>query len=241
MFVRCPGCQTTYRLGAERVPAAGLRMRCPGCGNVFRVRDPGTQPAPAPPSSGVARPTPAGTQPVPTPPAMPVPRLAPEAIAPVLGLERDDRRPPRPGTPARTPPAPRPATPMAPRPAPWHAERTLDLGSSTAAPPRLETPPFQPGMTATPTPPAPAAGDVLQGAQERARRLARALVSDILVYNQDTRDRALLEGNLASALGGEVNRAWDVYKSKVDPQVLRTTSFFKDALNEILAGGQRLF
>jgi predicted Zn finger-like uncharacterized protein len=76
---------------------------------------------------------------------------------------------------------------------------------------------------------------------ERALRLARVLVSDILVYNQEARDRALREGNLASALGGEINRAWEMYKSKVDAHVLHSTSFFKDALNEILANGQRLF
>jgi len=76
---------------------------------------------------------------------------------------------------------------------------------------------------------------------QRAERLARVLVSDILVYNQDVRDRALREGNLASALGAEINRAWELYKTKVDSQVLLSTSYFKDALNEILSNGQKLF
>jgi hypothetical protein len=83
--------------------------------------------------------------------------------------------------------------------------------------------------------------DARTQAQERARRLARALVSDILVYNQETRDRALEEGNLASALGAEVNKAWELYKTKVDPRVLRTTNYFREALNEILADGQEMF
>jgi hypothetical protein len=87
----------------------------------------------------------------------------------------------------------------------------------------------------------PAATEAIRRAHERARRLARALVSDILVYNQEQRDQALGEGNLASALGAEVNKAWELYKGKVEPQVLRTTSYFKDALNDILADGQKVF
>jgi len=70
---------------------------------------------------------------------------------------------------------------------------------------------------------------------------ASALVSDILVYNQERRDRSLRQGNLASALGAEVHKAWELYKAKVDPGVLQSTSYFKDALNEILAAGQQVF
>jgi hypothetical protein len=76
---------------------------------------------------------------------------------------------------------------------------------------------------------------------ERARRLARVLVSDILVYNQPARDRALREGNLISALGTEVDKAWALYKAKVDRGVADSTTYFKDALNEILANGQKVY
>ena len=72
-------------------------------------------------------------------------------------------------------------------------------------------------------------------------RLARVLVSDILVYNQEARDRALREGRLVSALGGEINKAWELYKSKVGPEVASSTTYFKDALNEILAEGEKIF
>jgi hypothetical protein len=76
---------------------------------------------------------------------------------------------------------------------------------------------------------------------DRARRLARVLVSDILVYNQPARDRALHEGSLASALAPEISKAWDLYKTKVGPEVAGSTPYFKDALNEILAGGETVF
>ncbi len=270
MFVRCPGCQAAYRLEAEQIPAAGLRVRCPGCGNVFRVR--GVESAPlvalATPAPGVERPTnsparrtrPAAPQSTEAPPAgMAQPQSS--ASASPLDLERDDRRPPRVAPPPRLPtqrvtPRPVPGVfgpPSTPTPIPrrpqWQGERTLELGStgSTSAPPRLETAPFKPGLPPISPAPRPHSGSEVAtptapaAAHERARRLARALVSDILVYNQSARDRALQQGNLASALGGEVNKAWDMYKAKVDADVLRSTSYFKDALNDILADGQIVF
>ena len=76
---------------------------------------------------------------------------------------------------------------------------------------------------------------------QRARRLARVLVSDIMVYNQESRDKALAEGNLVSMLAGEVSKAWELYKSKVDAVVLEGSDYFKDALNEILADGRKVY
>jgi hypothetical protein len=76
---------------------------------------------------------------------------------------------------------------------------------------------------------------------ERARRLARVLISDILVYNQAALDRARGEGNLATALGAEIGKAWELYKSKVSSEVAASTTYFKDALNEILGEGEKIF
>jgi predicted Zn finger-like uncharacterized protein len=77
--------------------------------------------------------------------------------------------------------------------------------------------------------------------QDRARRLARVLVSDILCYNQDKRDQALVDGNLMTALGDEIKKSWELYKEKVGPEVAKSTDYFKEALNEILADGQKVF
>ena len=76
---------------------------------------------------------------------------------------------------------------------------------------------------------------------DRARRLARVLVSDILCYNQDKRDQALVDGNLMTALGDEIKKSWELYKEKVGPEVAKSTDYFKEALNEILADGQKVF
>jgi len=76
---------------------------------------------------------------------------------------------------------------------------------------------------------------------DRARRLARVLVSDILCYHQEKRDQALLDGNLMTALGDEIKKSWELYKQKVGPELANSTDYFKQALNEILADGQKLF
>ena len=75
----------------------------------------------------------------------------------------------------------------------------------------------------------------------RAKRLALVLVSDILCYNQDRRDQALIDGNLMAALGDEIKKSWELYKEKVGPEIAKSTNYFKDALNEILADGQKVF
>ena len=214
MVVRCPACTTAYRMEAARIPAAGVRVRCPRCGHVFRVRT-----------------------------ANPVPAPAGDVLA---GIERDDRTPRH----LRSEPQPRralevPETSLPSRSS-WNQERTLDLEGSKPTkgpPPRLETAPFRPAdvevpATALAPQPSPAA---TTGRDERARRLARVLVSDILVYNQGARDRALGEGNLAVALAAEITKAWDLYKSKVGAETASGSTYFKDALNEILADGTKVF
>lgn len=80
-----------------------------------------------------------------------------------------------------------------------------------------------------------------RGPDARARRLARVLVSDILCYHREKRDRALLEGNLMAVLGDEIKKSWELYKQKVGSELAGSTNYFKEALNEILADGQNLF
>ena len=216
MVVRCPACAAAYKMDAGRIPATGVRVRCPRCGHVFRVRTPD-----------------------------PVRVPASEVLA---GIERDDRTPPRlrvDAPPPRRTPEVQESPPPPARPA-WNQERTLDLEGSKPAKgpaPRLETAPFRPGEAAIPataiaSQPLPTTTTTQD---ERARRLARVLVSDILVYNQAARDRALGEGNLAVAMAAEINKAWDLYKSKVGAETASGTTFFKDALNEILADGTKVF
>lgn len=80
-----------------------------------------------------------------------------------------------------------------------------------------------------------------RGKEDRAKRLARVLVSDILCYNQEKRDQAIKDGNLMTVLGEEIKKSWELYKEQVGPEVASSTNYFKEALNEILADGQEVF
>jgi len=75
----------------------------------------------------------------------------------------------------------------------------------------------------------------------RARRLARALVSDIVVYNPDRRERSVRLGTVRQEFREEIRKSWEEYVAHVGSQVARDTTYFRDALNELLAGGNRLF
>jgi hypothetical protein len=90
---------------------------------------------------------------------------------------------------------------------------------------------------------APKAGNpfLAQDPRQKARRLARALVSDMIVYQPDKRQKALKDGNLKQAFEEEIKKSWEEYLQQVGDDLAKTTPFFTDALNEILAGGQKVF
>jgi hypothetical protein len=75
----------------------------------------------------------------------------------------------------------------------------------------------------------------------RARRLARALVSDLVVYHPDKRQRGLAEGTLKELFAEEIRKSWEEYSEQIGEDVARSTPYFTEALNEILAEGRPLF
>lgn len=90
----------------------------------------------------------------------------------------------------------------------------------------------------TPLPPAPFGS---ADPHTRAKRLARALVSDMVVYNTDRRERSIRQGTVRQEFREEIRKSWDEYVSHVGNQIARDTPYFRDALNELLAGGNDLF
>jgi hypothetical protein len=100
-----------------------------------------------------------------------------------------------------------------------------------------------------PTPPAAAAASptpgrpsfLKQDPNTRAQRLARALVSDIVAYNRDKRDQTLAAGTLKTELREEIRKSWEEYVAQVGLDLARSTPYFREALNDILARGQRIF
>ena len=98
---------------------------------------------------------------------------------------------------------------------------------------------------AAPARPAPARPNPFSfGANDpgaKARRLARALVSDIVMYHPERRDRAITGGTLKRDFMDEIKKSWEEYVAQVGAETARSTPHFREALNEILAKGQPVF
>jgi len=75
----------------------------------------------------------------------------------------------------------------------------------------------------------------------KARRLARALISDLVTYFPERRDEGLRAGTLRDLFADEIKKSYEEYVEQVGREFADSTSHFKDALNEILAGGQSMF
>ncbi|MFV2006119.1 MAG: hypothetical protein ACC667_01655, partial [Longimicrobiales bacterium] len=76
---------------------------------------------------------------------------------------------------------------------------------------------------------------------DKARSLARSLVSDIVAYHKDKHTESLAAGTLVEDFDEEVQKSWKEYTDQVDADVIAGSTFFNDALNEILAGGEGIF
>jgi len=63
----------------------------------------------------------------------------------------------------------------------------------------------------------------------------------MIVYQPEKRQQALAAGNLKEAFEEEIQKSWEEYVEQIGPELANSTTYFKDALNEILAGGQDVF
>jgi hypothetical protein len=75
----------------------------------------------------------------------------------------------------------------------------------------------------------------------KARRLARALISDMITYFPEKREEALRTGTLKQVFEEEIKKSYEEYVGQVGREFAEGTPHFQDALNEILAGGKKLF
>lgn len=141
------------------------------------------------------------------------------------------------------PPAAAPMEPVAAQP-PTPAADT----APPAEPPTLVTPGIRVGPAAgeTRTTIAGTPGRIInpflvQDPLVKARRLARALISDMVSYHPAKRAQGLKDGTLKDIFREEIKKSYEEYVVQVGEGVANSTSHFQDALNEILAGGQKLF
>lgn len=247
MIVQCAHCKTRFELDADRVPRKKIRVRCSSCSGVFAID--GREAVATAPSAAAAAPV-----------ASPAPAASAPAAAPTTYGDITLDAPAVASAPPAPEPAPAPEPPVA-APEPVAPEPVAPEPVAAAPDPsgaldfeieRSSAPPVQPaapslggetGASAAPTATAPtrSAAATVDPADDKSRRLARALVSDILVYNRDLRDKALADGNLVQALGVEIKKSWELYKERVTPEVANSNNHFREALNEILANGQKIF
>jgi predicted Zn finger-like uncharacterized protein len=208
---------------APSVPAAPPRP--PGADRPAFTPPPAVA-RPAASLSGPAGPAVPGRGPL--PPAMPG-GLRPPAFRPPVA--------PRPGGSAQTgaipPPPPRPpvhAAPVTPTPAPTApppAPATPVPAAASAPPAAVPARPINPFLTQDPA--------------AKARRLARALISDMVVYHPAKRQEGLRDGTLKQLFDEEIKKSWEEYADQVGKDVADSTPYFREALNEILADGKQLF
>src|SRR6266404_1519376 len=244
MNVTCPSCETVYRVDPAKVPAGGVRARCAVCSNVFPVNASagaaapaivaaGPPPAPAMPrfSGPIAAPTSAPAPPAPPVAPAPPPRAAPPAAPPRAAP------PAAPAPPAPAAPTMRPAAPPA-APAPRAASPPVPAPRAPAAP--AVPAGAAPGQRMT-SPLRPVNPFMVQDPKQKARRLARALVSDLVVYHPEKRQQGLRDGTLPQLFKDEIEKSWQEYVEQVGAEMAQSTPFWTEALNEILAGGHKLF
>ena len=220
-------------------------------------------PTPAAPTPGVApfaRNTPlTGTRAVPPaasrPSAPTAPPAAPRPSAP--NVPAGGRPPSQPVIPLRSQPtAPMPPAQGAPAPnAPVPRAPAQGAPPAQGARAQAPAPPAQ-GAPSAPLPsghprPAPAAAGATptrtinpflsNDPNLKAKRLARALVSDIVAYFPQKREEGLRNGTLKQLFREEIKKSYEEYVDQMGKEFAETTTHFQDALNEVLAGGKKLF
>jgi len=73
---------------------------------------------------------------------------------------------------------------------------------------------------------------------ERAKRMARLIIRDIVLYNKDKIAAAIKNDSLFDALEKELEEGRKYYEKNVDPAVASQTNYFDEAVVDILVKGQ---
>lgn len=203
---------------------AAITVTCPSCSSSFPV-----DPAKIPPKGVSARCSscgsvfriekPSAAAPPPAPPPAPRRLIEPELPPPPVAREPE--------------PLPAPPPPRATRPAP---------------PPPPPPPPAPPAREPAPAAAAPAAGEGgfkfgKRDPTDKAKRLARVLVSDMIMYNAERHASALERGSIKQDFEEEIDKSWKEFVDQVGAEIADGPGrqFWTEALNDILAKGQRLF
>ncbi len=110
-------------------------------------------------------------------------------------------------------------------------------------PPPVERPvTSQVEVISKPTPPPqPEMSEEDKKWHERARRLAKALASDLVLYNQEKVEQGLRDGTLVQLLGSEIKRSWEYYCQQIPKHIVESSDYFREQLNKIIGKGKEIF
>lgn len=123
----------------------------------------------------------------------------------------------------------------APPPVSAPAEPTPPAAAPAPAPPAPEAAPAAP-TPAAPAAPAPAArgperrGDGLDDERAKAERLARIIVSDIVLYNEEKFAQAVRDGRVAEAMEADLAEGRGLFRDRIDERVRAEKDFLQEEL-----------
>lgn len=260
--VHCPSCETAFPVDPDKVPGGGVNARCSECSEVFRVDDPaGAASAGFAPGAPETETTGAGT-------AVEEARTGaveqesaePETVEEStaddvemetvdyfsggggeeeaggdVGLELDEA--PQDEDPATSAQAGVEATEAPVEEEVPDAEPGRvgeEVAEEISTPEESETEGEEPAAA-----PRPTFGQ--RSPEEKAHRLARVLVSDMITYNPKLYEKATAEGTLKEDFEEEIEKSWEEYVDQVGEDMATSTPYWRDALNEILAKGDDVF
>ncbi len=246
--VHCPSCDTGFPVDPAKVPEGGVRARCSVCQEIFPVEVPGeeepdfgdsglavdegeaatagadvAEPDVAEPEPDVGEPGPGLAE-----PELDEPDVDEAEEAPAAGLELEEEAPATVGEEDEA------------------GEDELELqsdqdffGGGGPAETAVEEPPAEEEKADEEAPSAPAFGQ--RTPEQKAKRLARVLVSDMISYNPELHQKALERGTLEEDFEEEIEKSWEEYVEQVGEELADSTNFWTEALNEILAEGEEVF
>lgn len=134
--------------------------------------------------------------------------------------------------PVEAPPAPAPLRPIAvPEPAP------AAVGEGGAGTPEVRPPSGVDGPGWAFSASRAAVSPSEEALHEEARRLARLLVSEIKLYNEEQVEEGRRRRDVYERLREDIDRSRQMYEERVEPKILKSTDYFYQELVRILAAG----
>ena len=220
--VACPSCSSSFPVDPAKIPPNGVRAQCSFCPEIFDVDVPVAveDPVAAPPEEEAA----ASAEPD-------VAETASESVG--VDVSLDDVI------------IETNLIPEADDAASAEAESAaLEVTDDMAPGEEPETAPVEEPETAPAEEPEASPGPIRFGRrtpEDKAKSLARSLVSDLVAYNTDKHREAMTAGTLQEVFQEEIGKSLKEYKEQVESDVIAKGAFFNDALNSILAEGQETF